>query len=203
MDCWTGRKIISLIASQVLILLIFTPARADIGMGVGIGYSSIRVLDPGFDYISGNNYLEELNIEASYRVHGDFSAILDYMYSYQKAEETIKSFLITHGAILGVRYTLSYIKWIQPYTDAGIVYYWGRLALSDKYSELIERDWTLGISGEIGLLLLPSQKYNLFLKASAGYILNPHFDNLPLNFGRFGVLELEGRRYTITGGILF
>lgn len=207
MDCWIGRKFIDikswLFILLLLIIPIVTPAHAELNMNISIGYSGIRILDPGFDYISQNNYLDEFNLGAGYRFYDNLSAFVNYIYAYEKSAETIKSILMTHGALLGVRYTLSYVRWIQPYIDAGFIYYWGRLALSDEYSELKKRDWTLGFAGDIGVLIFPFKKYNLFFKTSIGYILNPHFDNLTLNFDGFGVLEMEGRRYTVSAGIFF
>lgn len=114
-----------------------------------------------------------------------------------------KSTLIIHCSQLGVRYTLSYLRQFQPFIDAGLIYYWGKLILEDEYSSLKERDYTLGLAGGIGIEIYPFKKMDLFLKLYAGYALNPHSGNLPLNFERFGTLDIEGRRYIIAIGLEF
>jgi hypothetical protein len=197
--------ILSLIPCLLLFftLFSFTPARSEMGVKIIAGYSTIRILDPGYDYISDNDFREEFYAEADYKFYNSFSAFGSYCYSGESGNDTVNTMLVTHCAQLGVRYTLSYLKRLQPFVDVGLIYYWGRLTFDDSYSTLKERDYTSGISGNFGIDVYPFKKASLFLKLAMGYALNPSFDNLTLNFKRFGTLDIEGRRYTVAVGFGF
>ncbi len=201
MAYWTGRR--NIIIFFFVTFLTLAPARAERGTTISIGFSTGRILDPGFDYISEDNYHDEFNVEAGYEFYKNLSASGSYCYSRESGGDITKTTLITHCSQLGVRYTLSYLRQFQPFLDAGLIYYWGKLIIEDPYTSLKKRDYTIGLAGDIGIYIYPFKKMDLFLRFSAGYLLNSHFDNLPLNFGRFGVLEMEGRRYVISAGYSF
>lgn len=201
----TGKgNVLHIVALLLLLTLLpLLPARAELGVKISTGYSTIRILDPGYDYFSDNDFREEFYAEAGYAFYKGISAFGSYCYSGESGGDIVNTMLYTHCGQLGVRYTLSYIRKIQPYADAEIIYYWGKVVFEDGFTNLKKRDYTLGLAGNIGIDIYPFKNADLFIKLSVGYALNPHFDNLTLNFKQFGTLDLEGRRYVIAAGLGF
>jgi hypothetical protein len=185
------------------LLVISWQSRAD--TGVSLGYSNLRILDRGFDYISSNNYLDEFNINVYQRIHKSIFATGYYHVTREEASETIATRIYTQGGIIGVRYVFEYLTRFQPYVEAGMAYYWGLLRISDDYTVLRKRDYTIGYNGNIGLLLFLKKRTerSIFFHLFAGYILNSHFDNMTLNFRNFGTLTVEGRRLGFNIGLEF
>ncbi|MGB9736356.1 MAG: hypothetical protein ACP5JP_09075 [bacterium] len=190
-------------------------AKTPIGLELNTGYLGTKIADPGWRYISSDNWLGSWYIEGAYSVYKSTDVFVSYGYSNYTPSQSGSPvggspsiILTTNNVTVGARYSYSLSRWLVPYIELGISAYIAFISISESQQQIKEQDSLVAPELTAGFyipLKVPDKTGTLGINIQCAFGLIREYFVKPLtfDFGYLGKINMDGQRLTLGMGISF